>query len=68
MAAAWEISIVSEKPISVELLNLIIKEYEVTDSHNQSIPDILFHIQAIKKNYHHKMQSFLIAMERVINV
>ena len=37
MAAAWEISIVSEKPISVELLNLIIKEYEVTDSHNQSI-------------------------------
>ena len=68
MAAAWEISIVSEKPISVELLNLIIKEYEVTDSHNQSIPDIMFHIQAIKKNCHHKMQSFLIAMEMVINV
>lgn len=68
MAAAWEISIVSEKPISVELLNLIIKEYEVTDSHNQSIPDIIFHIQAIKKNCHHKMQSFLIAMEMVINV
>ena len=50
MAAAWEISIVSEKPISVELLNLIIKEYEVTDSHNQSIPD--YSGSVVKTNFY----------------